>query len=362
MVTPSLPYLLPTEALRRAVRPEAIPDYDVLPASLQTVLRFGWQWLHGHERFTVPTSGSTGSPQPIEITRQQMLVSISLTQRALGLSAQHTALLCLSPDFIGGKMMIARALHIGMGLRWVPASAQPLKNASCQADFMAMVPLQIQTVLAKDATLLEGAHAILVGGASVSGALEERIRTQVQSPVYSTYGMTETLSHIALRRLNGPETSADFNVLGDTQIGTDARGCLTIRGKITRNTQIVTNDLVDIVDERHFRWQGRYDWVINSGGVKVSPEPIERRIEEQWAVFTRNGNERMQPPRFFVTGVPDERLGERVVLVVESMSASEEEQQRLLQGVAATVPRYHAPKEILYIPIFAETESGKIDR
>ena len=361
MATLPLPYLLPTEALRQAARPEALPDYTDLPAALQSVLHFGWQWLHGTEQFAMSTSGSTGSPKRIEVSRQQMLVSIGLTQQALGLSAQHTALLCLNSDFIGGKMMLARALHIGMDLLWVPATAQPLKNADCRADFMAMVPLQVQTVLAENPTLLEGAHAILVGGAPVGTALEESIRTQVQSPVYSTYGMTETLSHIALRRLNGPKASADFRVLGNTQIGTDSRGCLTIRGAITHHAQILTNDLVEVVDERHFRWLGRYDWVINSGGVKVSPERIERRVEEQWTAFTRSCHERILP-RFFVTGVPDERLGERVVLVIESAPASESEQQRLLEAVAAGVPRYYAPKEIRYVPRFAETGGGKVDR
>ena len=185
-----------------------------------------------------------------------MVVSIRLTQQALRLTPQHTALLCLNPTYIGGIMMIARALHIGMDLLWVPTSAHPIRATSPRADFSAMVPLQLQTVLEDDPTLLHGAHAILIGGAPVSTSLEERIRTQLQSPVYHTYGMTETLSHIALRRLNGPEASPYFRVLGDTQISVDARGCLTIRGEITRDQPIVTNDLVTLIDQRHFQWRG----------------------------------------------------------------------------------------------------------
>ena len=351
---PPLPPLS-TEALQQATRPEAIPYYARLPSPLQAALRFGWQWFHGHERFSVPTSGSTGATKTIEVTRQQMLVSVRLTQQALGLTARHMALLCIHPDFIGGKMMLARGFHIGMDMVWVPPAANPLQHLAHRPDFIAMVPLQLQTVLEEAPALLEGVHAILVGGAPVSLALEEAIRAQIASPVYSTYGMTETLSHVALRRLNGPEASLNFEVLGDTHISTDERGCLVIRGEITRYEPVVTNDVIALVDDRRFRWQGRYDWVINSGGVKVSPERVEQVVERQWAV-------RKPMPRFFVTGVPDERLGERVVLVIESAAAAAEEQQRLLQALAAELPRYHAPKEIRYMRTFRETGSGKIDR
>ena len=318
-------------------------------------MRFAWQWEHGYDSFSVTTSGSTGPPKTMAVSRQQMLISVGLTQQALHLTKQQTALLCLNADFIGGKMMLARGLHLGMDMVWVPPAANPLVDLPKSPDFVAMVPLQLQTALDDTPRLLSGIHAILVGGAPVSMALEEAIRNQVTSPVYSTYGMTETLSHVALRRLNGPEASPDFRVLGDTRIGTDERGCLTIRGTITQQRLIVTNDLVEIIDPHRFRWQGRYDWVINSGGVKVSPETVEREVER---ILPSAG----ASPRFFVTGFPDERLGERVVLVMESAPASEAAQQRLLQAIAQAVPPYHAPKETHYIRTFRETLSGKIDR
>ena len=346
---------LTTLAIQQAARPETIASYSAVPPSVQSAMRFAWQWEHGYESFVVTTSGSTGPPKTMNVSRQRMLVSAGLTQQALHLTRHHTALLCLNADAIGGKMMLVRGLHVGMNMIWVPPTANPMTDLPRVPDFVAMVPLQLQTVLDETPHQLNGIHAILVGGAPVSAALEEAIRRQVTSPVYSTYGMTETLSHIALRRLNGPEASAAFQVLGDTQIGTDERGCLTIRGEITQQQLIITNDLVDITGPRHFYWQGRFDWVINSGGVKVPPERVERAVGRVLHVS--------EPlPRFFVTGLPDERLGERVVLVVEAPPASEKEQQRLLQKIGEEVPPYHAPKEIRYVSAFRETASGKIDR
>ena len=351
-----LPHLSPltAEALRQAARLEALPGYASLPESWQAALRFAWQWLRGNERFTVATSGSTGPPKPLTITREQMLVSVRLTQQALQLTQQHTALLCLNASTIGGTMMIARALHLGMDMEWVAPAANPFTASSRPADFVAMVPLQVQTVLAETPARLSSIHALLVGGAPVSQSLEAAIRTRVTSPVYSTYGMTETLSHIALRRLNGPEARAAFHVLGDTQISTDARACLTIRGAITQQRLVVTNDLVELLDQRRFRWLGRYDWVINSGGVKVSPERVERTIEPIVAAAS--------PLRFFVTGLPDERLGERVVLVLEGAPAPQNQQAHLLQTMKQALPAYHAPREIHYVHRFRETPSGKVDR
>ena len=346
-----------TEDLRQANYPEAVSDYAALPKTLQSALIFAWQWVQGYESFAVPTSGSTGSPKLITVSRRRMLVSVQMTQQALSLTHKNTALLSLNPDFIGGKMMLARALQLGMDMVWVSPSAHPLRGLTHPTDFLALVPLQLQTILEDKADYLNRKHAILIGGAPVSAHLEETVRTRIDSPVYSTYGMTETLSHVALRRLNGAEASPYFQMLGDTQLDTDERGCLRLRGSITDHQWLITNDLVEIVDARHFRWQGRYDWVINSGGVKISPEQLEPTVEPILAAFYEV---RKQPlPRFFVAGVPDERLGERVVLLVES---DKSERDELLDKLKAQLPPYYAPREIKHIATFAETSSGKVDR
>lgn len=344
---------LASSNLRELNRPEAAENYGILSPPLQRALTFCWRWMQGQESFSVPSSGSTGSPKIIKITRQQMVASIRNTQRALSLTSDHTALLCIDPAYIGGMMVLARALNIGMDVVGVPPSAGPFEVLPVRPSLLAVVPLQLQSLLENDPAMLSSAHATLVGGAPVSPDLEKSIRTKVASPVYSTYGMTETASHVALRALNGPKADGTFHVLGDTVIGSDVRGCLTLNGAVTSQELVVTNDRVVLVDGRRFRWLGRHDWVINSGGVKVSPEPVERVVSAQWTSV---------PPLFLVVGLPDDLLGQRVALVVEGLPLPKPDQNRLLQAVAENVPRYHAPREIFYVEAIPRTPNGKLSR
>ena len=355
MPTLYLPSLAPltTAALRQTSRVEDTEGYADLPPPLQRALAFCWQWLQGRTSFLVPTSGSTGPPKTIELTRQQMVTSVRNTQRALSLTSDQTTLLGLDPAYIGGMMALCRALEIGMDVVGIPPSTHPLEELPVQPTFLAMVPLQLQSWLESDLATLNAAHAILVGGAPVSPDVEKRIVANINTPIYSTYGMTETASHVALRALNGPDAHDTFRVLGDTVIGSDARGCLTLRGSVTQQKLVVTNDQVALVDERHFRWLGRHDWVINSGGVKVSPEPVEQAVAMQWPAT---------PPPLLVVGLPDERLGQRVVLVVEGPAPAKSDQQPLLRAVAKKVPRYHAPREIYYVAVIPRTPTGKLSR
>ncbi len=343
---------LATSTLQKLDRPEAAENYAELPPSLQRALTFCWQWTQGQESFSVPTSGLTGPPKTIEITRQQIITSVRNTQRALSLRSDHTALLCIDPAYIGGLMVLARALVIGMDVVCVPPSAHPFAELPVRPALLAVVPLQLQNLPERDLAILNAAHATLVGGAPISPDLEKTIRAKVRTPVYSTYGMTETASHVALRVLNGPAADSTFHVLGDTVIDIDARGCLTLRGAVTQQELVVTSDRVALVDERRFRWLGRHDWMINSGGVKVSPEPVQA-IAAQW--FSA-------PPPLLVVGLPDDRLGQRVALVIEGAPAPKPDQLRLLQAVSEKVPRYHAPREIHYLKAIPRTPNGKISR
>ena len=346
---------IPSTAISDANRPSTVPYFTTLPASLQGALNFCWEWLHGQEDFTQHTSGSTGSPQSIRLSREQMVASAQQTIAALQLTSQHTALVCLNTDYIGGKMMLVRSLVLGMDMVLVEPSSFPLNDLPLPPTFAALVPLQVQTILERAPTALHHFQGILVGGAPVSPALEGMIRKHVTSPIYATYGMTETVSHIALRSLNAHPPTDKYTVLGDTEIETDGRGCLVIRGAVTHHQTVVTNDLVDIVDARRFCWIGRYDFVINSGGAKVSPEKVEAALDPILKNMKIEG-------RFFVTGTPDERLGERVVLVVESNALTNDLKEELLAKLKKVMPPYKAPKEIYCLPQFIETSSGKIDR
>ncbi|RZK47918.1 MAG: acyl-CoA synthetase, partial [Hymenobacter sp.] len=204
------------------------------------------------------------------------------------------------------------------------------------------------------AAQLNKMRAILVGGAGVEPSLLSEIQ-QLKVPVYLTYGMTETASHMALRRLNGPEASAYYRVLPGLHLGQDKRGCLTVRGDVTDDKLIVTNDQIQLLDKHTFDWLGRVDFVINSGGVKVQAEKVELVLDVALA-------ELGQARRVFVAGRPDERLGEAITAYVEGPPLPATAEQRLLALLAERLGKYEVPKAILYVPAFQSTASGKLDR
>lgn len=247
------------------------------------VLQFGRDWQSGCETFTLHTSGSTGEPKPILITRDQMATSARLTIRALGLQPGSRALVCLGIDYIAGMMMLVRGLECGLHLTIVDPVSRPLLplSPSARFDFTAMVPLQLQETLngaPHEFEILDAMHGVLIGGGPVSQALAMQLQ-RVSAPLYHTYGMTETVSHIALRRLNGREHSDRFVPFDGVDLQLDDRGCLAITSALTRGETLYTNDLVDLHPDGSFVWLGRIDNVINSGGVKVQIEKVETALE-----------------------------------------------------------------------------------
>ncbi len=334
--------------------PPAQTDYE---ANTQQFCR---AWQRGQETFMLHTSGSTGTPKPIELTRAQMRASAQLTGQALGLQAGDSALVCLNTQYIAGTMMLVRGLELALPMMVVEPVSNPLTHpevASKSFAFTALVPLQLQTILTETPekkTILDGMKAILVGGAATSPALETLVQSII-APVYATYGMTETVSHIALRRLNGPTASDLFTALPGVDLGTDERGCLHITSAATNFDRVQTNDVVDLPGATHFRLVGRADSVINSGGVKMQPEPVERLIQTYLA-------EHSHSPRLFIAGLPDERLGQRVVLVLEGLSLTETQWAAVQQIVRTTLGPYSVPKAWHAVAVFSETPTGKIDR
>ena len=270
-------------------------------------------------------------------------------------------------------MMLVRGLELGLSMTIIEPVSNPFVDfdpATQDFSFAALVPLQLQTTLAKTPDklpILNAMKAILVGGAATSPLLEQAIQV-ITSPVYATYGMTETVSHIALRRLNGLTKSDLFTALHGVTLGTDARGCLHITSAATNFERVQTNDVVDLLDDTHFRLLGRADRIINSGGVKIQPERIEQLIQ---AVLAQRTN---VVPRLFVTGLPDERLGQRVVVVVEGMGHGlgigehiheyirSDEWMAVQETVRKQVGPYAVPKELILVDEFAETTTGKIDQ
>jgi O-succinylbenzoic acid--CoA ligase len=319
----------------------------------ETTFSFILDWLSGAERFTLFTSGSTGTPKEITLTRNQLEQSARRTLNALDLKPNQTALVCLDTKYIAGKMMLVRALEGNLKIIATEPASNPLKNLSLsvQIDFTALVPLQLQEII-KDrisAERLNTIQKIIIGGAQVTSALEHEIQN-LKGEAFATYGMTETVSHIALQQLNGKSKSPYFKVLDGISVSQDERDCLVIEMP-EFSEKIITNDLVELIDNNQFKWKGRWDNIINSGGYKISPEKVEREIE-------RNLKQRS----FFISGIPDNRLGQKLILVIEGAKLTREEENQFLTQLKSTLHPYEIPREIFFVDHFILTDTGKINR
>ncbi len=330
--------------------PLGLDDYE------QHTLQFCQDWLLGKEQFLLHTSGSTGDPKPILLTRVQMEASAKATIKTLGLKAGDIGLVCLNTSYIAGIMMLVRGMVAEMDLLIVAPVASPLKELKqdLKIDFTALVPLQIQTTLEEnnpgELLLLQSMKAILIGGAAVSIILEEKLQS-IKTPIYNSYGMTETVSHIALKRLNGLEKQDYYQLLDGNLIDTDDRGCLRILSQVTNNQWIQTNDRVELIDENKFRWLGRVDSIINSGGIKIQPELIESTIEK--ILFENNIR------FFFIAPLPHPLLGEAVTLFIEGKEVLN---INLTDQLKSVLPRFELPKTIIYVDSFPRITTGKIDK
>lgn len=305
-------------------------------------------WISDSDDILQQTSGSTGTPKEITLSKEAMVRSARITGDYLDLGEGTQAVLCLPVSSIAGKMMLVRALILGWKLTMVPPERNPLWAISEPVDFVAMVPMQLQASLKE----MDRVSTVLVGGAPISKNLLEAL-SDLDSTVYQSYGMSETASHIALRKLNplpeGAKSGAfpAFQVLPGIEVEQDERGCLVIRSSFLSDAPIKTNDLVTKPQEGTFHWLGRVDNIINSGGVKLVPEVLEAKLEPAIK------------QRFFLAGLPDEALGEKLVLIVEG-----EPKGDLLSEVKniSGLEKYEVPKAVFYVDVFDETKTGKIRR
>ena len=302
-------------------------------------------WLSPSHTVLVTTSGSTGEPKQIALKKEFMSNSALMTGTYFNLSAGNSSLLCLPANYIAGKMMLVRAMVLGLHLDLSEPSASPLQQITKTYDFGAMVPLQAMSDMAH----LHKIKKLLIGGAAVSKELAGRLAT-LDNEVYETFGMTETISHIAVRKLSvsqGVKDTTYFQVLPGMHIDKDKRGCLVIDAPRISQERIVTNDLVNIKGETRFEWLGRFDNMVNSGGVKLIPEQIEAKLAGSIM------------GRFFLAGISDPALGEKLVLVIEGeqLAVSTDHIKKL-----TSLNRFELPKEIYTLPQFAVTKSGKVNR
>jgi O-succinylbenzoic acid--CoA ligase len=304
-------------------------------------------WVSESPDILQHTSGTTGAPREISLSKEAMVRSARLTGEVLGLGEGTRAVLCLPVSSIAGKMMLVRALVLGWNLTIVPPERNPLWALAGHIDFTAMVPMQLEASL-KD---LDRVGMVLVGGAPLPESLLQAVAGR-KTVVYESYGMSETASHIALRKHNPRAEGAEgspppFKALPGVQLQQDDRGCLVVQAPFIPGDPIHTNDLVSLEGPDAFRWLGRADNAVNSGGVKLLPEVLESRLQP---IVGR---------RFFLTGMPDGTLGEKLVLVAEG-GADED----LLSKVSASgvLEKYETPKAVYFVDSFKQTRSGKISR
>ena len=326
-----------------------------------TLEEFLDEWNNDSERVLVHTSGSTGTPKPLWVEKRRMEASARITCDFLGLKEGDTALLCMPLDYIAGKMMVVRSLVRKLKLMVVEPTGHPLAAHQLPRGltFAAMVPMQVYNSLQvpEERERLRQIRHLIIGGGAIDDALARELK-DFPNYVWSTYGMTETLSHIALRRLNGAEASEWYTPFDNVRISQSEDGCLVIDAPEVCAERLVTNDIVEISQGR-FRVVGRKDNVICSGGIKIQAEEVERALKPHLHV------------PFMITKRKDEKFGEIVVMMVECRGERIEERGERIEDSLKTrlqrlcrehLPKYWQPRDFVFVERIPMTETGKIAR
>ena len=328
------------------------------------------EWNNDSDRVLVHTSGSTGKPKPMMVEKKRMLNSARITCDFLGLKPGDSALLCMSLDYIAGKMVVVRSIERHLHLISVSPSGHPLKDVNEEITFAAMVPMQVYNTLQvpEERERLFHIRHLIIGGGAIDAALEKELKSFPGNiAIWSTYGMTETLSHIALRRINGDEASEWYQPFDSVHISQTEEGCLVIDAPQVCAETLVTNDIVEIepyiynkVEKLRFRIKGRKDNVICSGGIKIQIEEVEAFLKPH-----------LEKP-FMLAKKKDGKFGEIAVLLTEDEDIKKVEAtvRRLLSGKSddsnksseSKSHKYWIPREFRYVEHVPLTETGKPKR
>jgi o-succinylbenzoate---CoA ligase len=329
------------------------------------IIQFLDDWNSNINSFEFKTSGSTGVPKQIVISKQKLIQSAKMTQTFLNLNENDKALICLNANYVAGKMMLVRCLVINMEGIVVEPCALPLEilnPKTCNFTFAAFVPYQMFAMLKSEQKnynleLLNRFKAIIIGGDTVNSELENLIQ-DINAPVFLTFGMTETVSHIAMKRLNGINKTNFFETLPGVEIKVNHDNCLQIKSPTTDFNWMQTNDVVDfdLNFPNRFVWRGRFDNVIISGGIKIQLEEVEFLVEKVL-------KEHNIMNRFVLIGINDVKLNQQLVLVIESVNKLEEVIEKSIKKSFETgLEKYKLPKKIIYLPQLELTPTNKINR
>ncbi|MBQ3771210.1 MAG: AMP-binding protein [Bacteroidaceae bacterium] len=316
-----------------------------------TLSDFYSEWNDDNAFIKVRTSGSTGKPKEMLVEKKQMLASARITCDFLGLKSGDTALLCMPLDYIAGKMVVVRSIERGLRLIDVEPSSHPLRDVAEIPTFAAMVPMQVIKSLQvpEEAEKLRQIKQLIIGGGAIDSNLAETLKS-FPNNVWSTYGMTETLSHIALRRLNGDYSSLWYTPFPSVKISISKEGTLVIDAPSVCSEELITNDIAEINERGQFRIIGRRDNTINTGGVKVQIEEVERLLTEESGL----------KDCFRISWREHQVLGQEIVMLIDASIT--EQKMALLKSAISTLPKYWQPKDIVAVDALPMTETGKPDR
>ena len=328
--------------------PDPVSDFEA------AVFSFCREWNAGKAHFMFHSSGSTGKPKSIELSRDQMACSAKLTGAWLSLNSRDIALMALPVEYIAGAMVLVRALELDLDVLLVDPCQNPLLHlGNHQVHLASFVPTQWATILSSSVDLLSifsNAKGILLGGASLDPELEKR-SSALNLPIFHTYGMTETVSHVAFRDVRlGNEI---YSLLPGVQIRLNERGCLCISGLMTGQAWVETQDMVQLVDANSFRFLGRADRVINSGGKKIFPDVVEKWVHAYRMAKDWKGD-------LMMVGIPDQFYGQKAVLF-STIDLDVDKKNQLIDFLKTKIPSEDCPKDIIFISHFELLLNGKID-
>jgi o-succinylbenzoate---CoA ligase len=319
---------------------------DDTPIWEKEVYGFILQWLDDSDTIIQYSSGTTGKSKMIRLQKLVMVRSAESTCRYFNLTRGQTAALCLPIEYIAGKMMVVRSIVCGLNLYITEPKSKPDFHHIKKIDFCAMVPFQVTNIWPAKSDF-PPIRILIIGGAEISKELENLVK-EIPVEVYATYGMAETCSHIAIRRINGSNPNKSYQALPGIKLETDQRNCLVIKASYLPGP-VITNDQVRLEGNGRFRWIGRFDNLLNSGGIKVVPEEVESALADKTGI------------EFALIGLPDPKFGQRLVLVTEKNKEAIADEV-IRSELALLIPAKLMPKDIVRIEKFPRNLSFKIDR
>jgi len=338
-----------TEITRLALEKLTLPISDWEKAIWQFIVSWNDPLITEIEIYT---SGSTGVPKAIKHTKQAMLASAQMTCETLNIPKCSSALLCLPATKIGGIMMIVRSIYNQMNLTCILPSSTPFNALPLNHNitFAAFTPMQARSSDSSYEAFkkFEGIKTVILGGETITESLTKHLKI-ARNKIYSTFGMTETISHIAIKKINGLTPDEHYKTLNGVSVSANNDDCLVINASAINIHQLVTNDLVKIISPHEFSWLGRVDNIINTGGIKINPEAVEQKLFKSMGV------------PFFVTGIDDDRTGQKPVLVLE-LEALKDFEMAELKTEVASLNKFERPRAVYLIPEFVRTNTGKINR